>query len=62
MPASFDRPQTVFTFNVLDTFHELTLQGKTTAYDFYHAILRRTDNAQVGKRIVSSVQFHGSAM
>ena len=55
MPASFDRPQTGFTFNVLETFHELTLQGKTTAYDFYHTILRRTDSAQLGKRIVSSL-------
>ena len=57
MPASFDCPKTVFTFGVLDTFHELTLQGKTTGYDFYHTILRRTDNAQLGKRIVSPSSF-----
>jgi len=47
--ATFIRPGTVFTFNVLKTFHELTLQGKTTLYDFYHAILRITDNAQLEK-------------
>jgi CxC2 like cysteine cluster associated with KDZ transposases len=51
-PATFQRPQTVFTFDVLQTFHELTLQGKTTPYDFYHTLLRRTDNAQMEKPIV----------
>jgi hypothetical protein len=52
-PATFDRPKTVFTFDCLATFHELTLQGKTTPFDFYHTILRRTDNAQLSKTIVS---------
>jgi hypothetical protein len=52
-PATFNRPKTVFTFDCLATFHELTLQGKTTPFDFYHMILRRTDNAQLLKPIVS---------
>jgi hypothetical protein len=51
-PATFDRPKTVFTFDCLATFHELTLQGKTTPFDFYHMILRRTDNVQLSKPIV----------
>lgn len=34
-------------------FHELTLQGKTTLYDFYHVLLRKTDNANVQRSIVS---------
>ncbi|KAF8501150.1 hypothetical protein F5888DRAFT_1582595, partial [Russula emetica] len=42
-PATFNRPQTAFTFDCLNTFHELTLQGKTPLYDFYHTILHKTD-------------------
>ena len=45
-------PKTVFTFDILETFHELSLQGKTTTYDFYHSVIRRTDNLQLGKPIV----------
>jgi len=52
-PATVNRPKTVFTFDCLDTYHELSLQGKTTAFDFYHAVLRRTDNVQLEKDIVS---------
>lgn len=52
-PATTARPQTVFTFECLDTFHELTLQSKTTLYDFYHVILRKTDNANLFPSIVS---------
>jgi hypothetical protein len=52
-PATTTRPQTVFTFDCLDTFHELTLQGKTSLYDYYHVILRKTDNANVAPSIVS---------
>lgn len=54
LPVTFLRPRTVFTFDVLETFHELTLQGKTTPYDFYHSILRRHDNAELGKKFVSN--------
>ena len=52
-PATTTRPQTVFTFDCLDMFHELTLQGKTSLYDFYHVLLRKTDNASVRSSIVS---------
>src|ERR1700691_658128 len=58
VPATIQRPRTVFTFDALETFHELTLQGKTTPYDFYHTLLRRTDNAQLNKRIVRVIGFH----
>jgi hypothetical protein len=51
-PATFDRPHTTFTFDMLDMFHELTLQGKTTLYDFYYTILRKTDNAKLEKMTV----------
>jgi len=51
-PATTTRPQTIFTFECLNTFHELTLQGKTMLYDFYHVLLRKTDNANVHPSIV----------
>ena len=54
-PATLVRPQTAFTFECLETFHELTLQGKTNLYDFYHAVLHRTDNANLNKSIVSII-------
>jgi hypothetical protein len=44
MPASVDQPKSAFTFDVLDTFHLLTLQGKTLAYDFYYALDHKSDN------------------
>lgn len=53
-PATFDRPRTAFTFDVLDTYHKLTLQGKLNLYDFYHGILHKTDNCGRLKKIVSS--------
>lgn len=52
-PATFTRPNTVFTFDLLDTFHENSLQGKGNIYDFYHLLLRKTDNANVSDSIVS---------
>jgi hypothetical protein len=51
-PATFTRPNTVITFDCLETFHELTLQGKVNLYDFYHTLLRKTDNANVFDSIV----------
>jgi len=54
-PATLSRPQTVFTFDCLEQFHELTLQGKTNLYDYYHTLLRRADNANIHCSIVSRV-------
>lgn len=44
-PATSTKPQTVFTLDLLNTFHLLTLQGKLSAYDFYLSIERKTNNA-----------------
>jgi hypothetical protein len=52
-PATFARPNTVFSFDLLDTFHENTLQGKGNVYDFYQLLLRKTDNANIYGTIVS---------
>ena len=43
-PASLTHPRTAFTFTVLKHFHLLTLQSKTTAYDFYNSLVHETDN------------------
>jgi len=56
-PATLTRPQTVFTFDCLEHFHELTLQGKTNLYDYYHTLLRRADNANIRLSIVSHYCF-----
>lgn len=52
-PATLSRPQTVFTFDCLDTFHESTLQGKGNLYNFYYMLLRKTDNPNLGPSVVS---------
>ncbi|KAI0245298.1 hypothetical protein BJV78DRAFT_1277455 [Lactifluus subvellereus] len=57
-PATFNRPKTAFTFDCLDTFHELTLQGKTPLYDFYHTVLHKTDNLELNKTVYRYPEFH----
>lgn len=56
-PASFRRPKTAFTFNVLDSYHKLMLQGKLNLYDFYSSLAQKTDNCGRKKVIVSHVSF-----
>lgn len=51
-PASFNRPRTAFSFDVLETYHKVTLQGKLNLYDFYHAIMHKLDNQGRLKPIV----------
>lgn len=51
-PASYDRPQTAFTFDLLDSFHKLSLQGKLNLYDFYLSTMQKTDNCGRKKTIV----------
>lgn len=46
-------PRTAFTFEALELFHQLTLQGKTTAWDFYSALLYATDNTGLNPPSVS---------
>jgi hypothetical protein len=59
-PATLSRPQTVFTFDCLETFLELTLQGKTNVYDYYHTLLRRSDNANLSTPVVRQFTFLSS--
>ena len=47
LPSTITRPQSAFTFDVLNTFHLLTLKGKVSAYDFYCALQHKTDNTGI---------------
>ena len=51
-PASTSRPETAFTFQMLDTFHEINFQGKTSLYDFWKSLERITDNSGARPPIV----------
>jgi len=46
-PSSIHCPHSAFTLDVLASFHLLTLQGKTSAYNFYLSIAHKTDNTGV---------------
>ncbi|KAI0643898.1 hypothetical protein C8Q79DRAFT_1002434 [Trametes meyenii] len=48
-PSTHQHPKSAFSFAVLKLFHETNLQAKTNMYDFYHALLRVTDNSGVAK-------------
>lgn len=52
-PASFNRPRTAFSFDLLETYHKVTLQGKLNLYDFYLAIMQKSDNQGRSKLVVS---------
>ena len=42
--GTFTRLTTAFTFDVLDSFHLLTLQSKISAYDYFNSIAHKTEN------------------
>jgi hypothetical protein len=46
-PSTITRPRSAFTFEVLNTFHLLTLQSKVSAYDFYSSLAHKTDNTGI---------------
>ena len=46
-PSTVVLPRSAFTFDVLDTFHLLTLQGKISVYDFYYALVHKSDNTRL---------------
>ncbi|KAH6887831.1 hypothetical protein BKA70DRAFT_1235793 [Coprinopsis sp. MPI-PUGE-AT-0042] len=57
-PSTHDRTQTVFTFDAIEQFQELMLQGKTTLYDYYHTLIRLTDNMRLDKIPGRCNDFH----
>jgi len=54
-PASFSRPRTAFSFDLLETYHKLTLQGKLNLYNFYLTIMQKSDNQGRSKPMVSAL-------
>jgi hypothetical protein len=54
-PASFSRPRTAFSFDLLETYHKLTIQGKLNLYDFYLSIMQKSDNQGRSKTLVSDL-------
>lgn len=56
-PASFDKPATIFTFDVLDHFTHDLLECKTSAMNFYNKIKRITNNAFPSQVPVSSLIY-----
>lgn len=57
-PATMDRPETVFTNEVLDFFHKLSLNSKSVLYDF-HRTLQEISNATFPKDVpVSNLIFN----
>jgi hypothetical protein len=51
-PASFNRPRTAFSFDLLETYHKLTLQGKLNLFDFYLVTMQKSDNQGRSKTMV----------
>ncbi|PPQ82618.1 hypothetical protein CVT26_001627 [Gymnopilus dilepis] len=43
-PATLEKPETAFTFELLDTFQKLSLRSKINAYDYHHALREMTDS------------------
>ncbi|PPR06984.1 hypothetical protein CVT24_011010 [Panaeolus cyanescens] len=56
--ASSERIRTAFTFEVMELFHELNLQSKITAYDFYYTMSNRTDPLKLRKQPSQLNNFH----
>lgn len=44
LPASTEDPHTAFTFDFLDSYHLLSVQGKISRNDYYLSISRHTSN------------------
>ncbi|KAL5492982.1 hypothetical protein ACEPAI_4430 [Sanghuangporus weigelae] len=44
--TSAEHPKTAYTFDVLDLFQDLSLQGKTNAYDFFIALVYKSDKSR----------------
>ena len=55
-PATLVRPHTVFTFKILDFFHQLQSHNKTNLFDFYNTIVHLSNNAGLSPEIVSFIE------
>ncbi|KAJ6619067.1 hypothetical protein B0H10DRAFT_1947080 [Mycena sp. CBHHK59/15] len=48
-PATGAAPRTAATFSVLECFHILSFESKSSTYEFYHSLVRETDNTGLKK-------------
>ena len=62
LPASIDAPRTAFSFDVLNSFHLITLQGKTSAYHYYLSIAHQTDNVGLSNQPVCAISTSPCAL
>jgi hypothetical protein len=53
-PSSDIKPRSCFTFDFLDTFIKVSLQGKIPLYDFYLSILHKSHNTATSDKLVST--------
>lgn len=53
-PATTSHPKTAATFTCLERFQLESFEGKLTVFEYYHSLLRGTDNTGVNPPRVSS--------
>lgn len=59
-PSTTANPKTAATFRLLEEFHILSFESKVSAYEFYNALTRRTNNTGLAPVKVSKhVDQHG---
>lgn len=51
-PSTTSDPRTAATFRVLRQYHILSFESKVSAYQFYHSLVRQTDNTGLLERKV----------
>jgi hypothetical protein len=54
-PATVTDPKTAATFRVLEQFHLLSFESKASAFEFYQALARLSDNVGIDPPKVSSL-------
>jgi hypothetical protein len=55
-PSTSTDPRTAATFRLLRHFQLLSFKSKASAYEFYHSLVRLTDNTGLTKRKVRSLR------
>ncbi|KAJ7075083.1 hypothetical protein B0H15DRAFT_806464 [Mycena belliarum] len=55
-PATFDRPATAFTFQVMKEFQIHSLESKQSAYDYCGSLMRLSDNAFTAENVADTYQ------
>ncbi|KAJ7686283.1 hypothetical protein B0H17DRAFT_940549 [Mycena rosella] len=55
-PATFDKPATAYTFQVMQNFHIHNLESKQSAYDYCGSLMRLTDNAFAAENVSTFIR------